>query len=243
MERDKDWLAEAVARLKQEGLSEPLPRTLVDETVRRLAERESQGEQYEQAAHRPNRVTLFAAGARLSLAAALIVLGYALGRNSIPESADIQELHLALLPALAASLEAPLQESIVAETTRDCRQAMAAVCLQLKDELTEQYRTDLNRFAVQIFAASNTVTNQLLERLLESVEASQLRDRHRFAVALEQVEAQRAEDTAALGTALVSLAVQTDSKLQRTREEMARLLAAPAAEVSPLPQEDINHMN
>ena len=54
--------------------------------------------------------------------------------------------------------------------------ALAATYVKVKEELTEQYRDDLNRFAVQTLAASNATTNRLLAELVESIDTMQAQD-------------------------------------------------------------------
>ena len=130
-----------------------------------------------------------------------------------------------MLPSLAADLEPAIRARVVEETTQRYQQAMVTAYAQLKDDLTEQYRAELNRFAVQTFTASNAVTNQLLAQLVEAVELSHREDRQRVATALAQIEARRREDAQELGTALIGLAAETDHKIQYTRNEIVNLLA------------------
>ncbi len=165
----------------------------------------------------------------------LIAAGYVFGRVSAPQP-DIEALRAALLPALAGSLEPAIRASVVEEATRNCQQAMVVGYVRLKDDLTQQYRADLNRFAVQTFTASNTATNQLLEQLV-------LQERQRVATVLEQIEAKRAEENAQFGTALVSLASQTETGFQRTQEDMVRLLANTQLDTSIQTQHNQDRMN
>jgi predicted RecB family endonuclease len=233
----KDILGEAIKQLKRQGRSEPVPQEILDETARRIADSGAQSVS--------TRAPRFAAWNLSRLAAAAVILiaaGYGLGRVSAPKP-DMDALRAALLPALTASLEPVIRQRAVEEAARNCQQTMVAAYVRLRDDLTEQYRTELNRFAVQTFTASNTVTNHLLEQLLASVKTSQLNERQLFAAALEQIESQRVEDSTALGTALVSLAAQTENALQRTRQDMVRLLADTQPDTSNPTQENLNSMN
>ncbi|MBN2130338.1 MAG: hypothetical protein JW741_12620 [Sedimentisphaerales bacterium] len=63
--------------------------------------------------------------------------------------------------------------------------ALAHTYVQIKEELTQQYRDELNRLAVQTLAASNATTNQLLVQLLDVVKAEQDKHLRRIAVALK----------------------------------------------------------
>ena len=123
--------------------------------------------------------------------------------------------------------------------SRPCSRAY----IQIKNDLTEQYRADLNRFAVQTFTASNTVTNRLLEELVQSIKISRLQDRQLVAAALEEIESQRVQDTTQLGTALVGLAATTDTKLQQTKQDMVKLLVYRQSDAPASTDNEFNHPN
>ena len=95
--------------------------------------------------------------------------------------------------------------------------------VRLKDDLTEQYRRDLNQLAANIVTASGTVTNQLLEELIESIDAAQTQDRQWVTAGFEQIELNRRQDNAQLSNALVNLAFQTEDQLMRTQQDMEQL--------------------
>jgi hypothetical protein len=225
---EKDILAGALEQLKaRQGPSSP-SEEVVRETLAKLAKLSDVGEP------RPVGLRLWPV-ARLAVAAAvLIAAGYAFGRASAPKPVDMEHLRAALEPAL--------RESILNEATRDRQQALLAAYMQIKNDLTEQYRADLNRFAVQTFTASNTVTNRLLEELVQSVQASRLQDLQRVSEALGQIDAQRVQDSRQLGTAMISLAASTETELQRTRADVVKLLVyeqpdAPASSQQPQTKE------
>jgi hypothetical protein len=224
-DESKDILAKAIADLKQKAASSVPPQDLVKDTLAQLAQAQSElgsatDEYAEPARVRPARLMIWSVTRLAAAAVVLIAAGYAFGRITAPQP-DMDELRAALLPSLAASLEPAIRERVVQETTRTCQQAMVAGYIRLSDDLTRQYQADLNRFALQMLAASNTATNQQLQQVLQSLQVSQLEERQRVAAALEQIEARRAQENARFGTALVSLATQTETELQR----MVRLLA------------------
>jgi hypothetical protein len=216
-ETEKDILAKAVDQLKDRPVSSGPPADVVRETLARLSKAE------------PGLTTVAAPGhirvwvwsaARLAVAATiLIAAGYAAGRASAAKPLDMEKLRA----NLEASLEPAIRKNILEEVVQKQQQAMLATYLQVKNDLTEQYRADLNRFAIQTFTASNTVTNRLLEELVQSMKIGRLQDRQLFADALEQVEAQRVQDSTRLGSAIVGLAATTETKFQRT-EDMVKLL-------------------
>jgi len=246
MTDDKDILTNAIDDLKKQGLSAVPPQEVVNETLARLARAEAThdalGSDETKAAFRSKIRSRMWPAARWAVAAAVLVTaGYAVGRISTATEPDIEQLRAALLPSLAASLEPAIHQRVLDETTRGYQQAMVVAYIRMKDELTEQYRADMNRFAVQTFTASNTVTNQLLEELVEAVELSHRQDRQWVAAALKEIEANRREDTTELGTALVALAAQTDSKIQHTKNEIVRLLANTQTDASiPTPEKPGN---
>jgi hypothetical protein len=214
---EKDILGKAVEQLKDRAPSSSPPAEVVRETLAQL----SQAEPGLMTISGKDRIRFWTwPAAKLAVAAAIfIAAGYAVGRASAPKPPDMEQLRT----ALAASLEPAIRKSVLEEVARDQQQAMLVAYVQIKNDLTEQYRADLNRFAVQTFTASNTVTNRLLEELVQSVKVSRLQDRQWVADALEQIETQRVQDSKELGTAIVGLAATTETKLQRT-EDMVKLL-------------------
>ncbi len=222
---EKDTLAKALSELKGRADGATPPKEVVQETLAELERAElagtrTAGEGGFDAGGDRLRLWVWPA-AKLALAAAiLITTGYAFGRASAPKQVDIEQLRT----ALATSLEPAIRKSVLDEVARDRQQALMAAYVQIKNDLTEQYRADLNRFAVQTFTASNAVTNRLLEELVQSVKFSRLQDRQWVADVLAQVETQRVQDSTQLGSAIVGLAATTDTKLQRTKEDLVKLL-------------------
>jgi len=243
MKRDRDLLAEAIARLKQDGLSHPLPDEIAQETTNRLLEAQT---------HTPGDVL----GDRRRLqpgflrvvirpalaAAALILLGYAVGRLTMRR--DMDQIREAIAPSVAASIEPTLRESLVEDLRHSYQLALASTYIQLREELTAQYRDDQNRFATQILAASNAATNQLLAELVHTIKAEQNEDRQRISSILHQIELKRLQDARQLASGLEVLAYRTEDELQRTRDGLVQLLVNtyPAAE-DPTGSESVNDPN
>lgn len=147
--------------------------------------------------------------AKLAAAAVLLIaVGYAVGRLSVPQP-DMEQLH--------SALETSLRASLTDQMDRRWQSAFAANCIQLKDELHQQVRRDLTEFAVQTLAASNSLTEQRLIKLIELIEAARMQDRRQVAAALEKIESGRLQDKSQLGKGLVALAAQT-SELRGTKE-------------------------
>lgn len=223
-DNERDILAEAIARLKSETPSEQAPKAVVDETLRRLADPGPTDVGRE----RPGRISFRMRVIRLSLAAAaLIALGVAIGRMSGPASVNMDELREVLAPSIAASIEPAIRAGLVEDMRQRYQVALAAAYVKVKEELTEQYRDDLNRMAVQMLAASNAVTNRLLTELVKSIDTAQTQDLTRIARALYQIDQNRIDDKTQLATGLHMLASRTENtayELSQTRREFAQMI-------------------
>lgn len=144
--------------------------------------------------------------AKLAAAAVLLIaVGYAVGRLTTPQP-DMEQLH--------SALETSLRASLTKEMDHRWKSAFAANCVQLKNELQQQVRSDLIEFAAQTLAASNTRTEQRLIQLIDLIETARARDRRQTAAALEKIE----YDKKLLGNGLVALAAQT-SKLHDIKQD------------------------
>ncbi|NIP26847.1 MAG: hypothetical protein GWN67_21485 [Phycisphaerae bacterium] len=144
--------------------------------------------------------------AKLAAAAVLLIaVGYAVGRLTTPQP-DMEQLQ--------SALETSLRASLVEEMNNRWQTTFTTNCVQLKDELQQQVRRDLTEFAAQTLAASNTLTEQRLMKLVELIETARARDRQQIAAALEKIE----YDKQLLGNGLVALAAQT-SELRETKQD------------------------
>jgi hypothetical protein len=143
----------------------------------------------------------------------LIMAGYAAGRLFSPKPPDIEQIWTALEPVIRSKL--------VEEVKQYWQLSLTASYAQLRDDLTQQYRRDLNQVAAYTLAASGAATNQLLEELIESINQAQTQDRQWVAAALGEIELNRLQDNAKLSNAFASFAVQTEDELQN----MAQMLS------------------
>jgi ABC-type uncharacterized transport system fused permease/ATPase subunit len=143
---------------------------------------------------------------KLAAAAVLLIAaGFAIGRLTTP-APDMEQLQ--------SALESSLRDSLTEEMNRRWQKAFTAYCIKFKDELQQQVRRDLAEFAAQTLAASNTLTEQRLMKLVELIETARARDRQQIAAALEKIE----YDKQLLGNGLVALAAQT-SELRETKQD------------------------
>jgi len=217
-DENKDLLGEAIARLKQEGLSQEVPPAVPAETIRRLTEASAGIGRFERPARGAGvrRFLLGRTTIRLALAtAASIALGFALGRFCGPASVNLDELRQALAPSLAASIEPALRARLIEDMRQRYQVALAATYVKVREELTAQYRDDLNRMAVQMLAASNAATNQLLAELVQNIDTTQTQDLRRITRALYQIELNRIQDRTQLAAGLQTLASRTEDEMRQ----------------------------
>jgi hypothetical protein len=210
MEENENILEKAVRALKNEQVPPGPSQELADATVAKLTEASGQSNNVTTGKRilfidwlkDTNSFTKVAAAAVL-----LIVAGYAVGRISSPRPPDIEKLQRALEPAIRSRL--------LGEMKQYWQLALTSSYAQLKSELSQQYRSDLNQFAAYTLAASGAATNQLLEELIESINAAQTQDRQWVSAAFEQIELNRLRDNAELSNAFAAFAVQTEGELER----------------------------
>jgi len=213
MTDDKDILNKALASMREEQIPE-LPRDVVTDTLAQLAQAQSAyGGESSVGGRRPHR--FLAPIVRFTAAAAVFLLmGYGVGRMTAPAPLDVEQLHNALLPSLAAALEPTLRETVVGDVDQRYQLALAGAYVRLRDELTEQQRSDMNRYAAQTLAASNAVTNQLLADLVQTIKDDQTEELRSVAAAIHHIERNRLEDRETL-----------TAELLETREELVQLVA------------------
>jgi hypothetical protein len=219
MEGKEDIFEKAVEALKNEPVPPGPPPELRDATIARLAASSNPSDTIDLQTRIRIRDRLRAAGSYIRVAAAAVILiaaGYAVGRWSAPRPPDMEQIRAALEPAI--------RQNLLDETRQYVQSGLASGYVQIRDELSRQYRQDLSRVAVQTLAASNTVTNELLTRLIESIDAAQTQDRRWFAAVAEQIERNRLRDRNQLSSAFASFAVQTEDELARTKRDVAQAL-------------------
>jgi hypothetical protein len=220
MDESEEIFKRALNSLKNEPVPPGPPQELADATVAELAARCELADAKELTNRMSIRNRLRAIGGFGKIAAAAVLLiaaGYATGRWSAPRAPDVKQIQAALEPAI--------RRDLLDETRQYVQAALASGYVQIKDELSRQYRQDLSRAATETLAASNSITNELLTRLIKSIDAAQSQDRQQVAAALEQVELNRQRDRHQLSSALASFAVQTEDEFARTRKDVAQALS------------------
>lgn len=239
MEKKKDIVERAVNALKKEPVPSGPPRQVADAVAAKLAQA-TQDEPRQGVKEMIGPVGF----AKLAAAAVFLILaGYAVARLTTPQP-DAKQLHAALETSLRSSLEPAIRRKVVNELNQQWQMALAGSYVRLKDEITEQYRHDLNESALRILAASGAVTNQRLTELVDAIDAAQTHERRWFTAALGQIELNRLRDKSQFVNGLETLAVETGDELIRTRQDMVRLLTYDGSEdLLPGTFESINNPN
>jgi hypothetical protein len=214
----EDILKKAIDDVKQTLIPSGPPKELVDTTLEKLNHVSSQLKEE----HIDKQVVFtkrFMIINNLLKAAAavifLIAVGYTAGRFSAPRSPDMEQIQAALEPAIRVKL--------LREMTQYIQIGLAGNYVQLKEELTEQYQNDLQQAALEILNTSSTITNNLLEELIQSIATAQVQNRQWVAAALEQTEQNRLADKTVLGNVFLNFASQTTHDLQQTKQNVAVL--------------------
>lgn len=239
MKEKEDIFEKAMESLRDEPVPPGPPQELVDATMAKLAECSSSPAVGHMTDHIPQRQwwkPFGSLGKFAAAAAVLIAAGYAVGRWSAPRPPDMEQIRAAIEPGI--------RKELLDETRQYVQLSLANGYLQVKDELSEQYRQDMSRVAIQTLATSNTITNELLTQLVEAVNTAQVKDRQRFAAVIEQIELNRLRDTNQLSSAFATLAVQTEEELMRAKRDVAQVLAyALPGSAAPYEFENLDNSN
>jgi dGTP triphosphohydrolase len=106
-----------------------------------------------------------------------------------------------------------LEPAIREKLLEDVQIGLASNYVKIKEELTEQYIQDLKLVSMEILNTSGTITNNLLEELIQSIATAQHQDRQWVAAALKQTELNRIQDKSQLGNAFLNFASRTEQDL------------------------------
>jgi len=217
MKKDENIFEKSVKALKNEQIPPGPSDELIKATIEKINHASEQPDTIEfgQQLRITDRITVLNSFIKFAAAVLLIITGFSVGRLSSPRPPGMEEIRASLEPAIRAQLRGEMKQYM--------QLGLANSYVRLKDDLTEQYRRDLNQLAANIVTASGTVTNQLLEDLIESIDTAQTQERQRFVAALEQIELNRRQDNAQLSNALVNFAVQTENEFNQTKQDMAEI--------------------
>ena len=218
MEKPKDIVDKAIDVLAKADVPPGPPQELTDATVAKLTEASSSFQEEVKTIKITERIKMIKSLIKFAAAALILIgSGYAIGLLSAQKTPDIEQLY--------ATLEPAIRKKVLEDIERYWQVALASNYAQLKDEFQQQYRRDLSQFAIETLAATNAVTNQRLEQLIESINTAQMQDRRWFTAAVEQIELNRLRDKTQLSNGLESLAVQTADELEQTKQDLVHLLS------------------
>ena len=218
MKEEDKIIEKAVKALKNEKVPSGPSQELTNVTVEKLNRIFEQPDmiEFEKQVHISEGINIIKSLAKFAVAAVLLIIaGFAAGRLTTSRPPDMEQIR--------ASLEPAIREQLLGEMKQYMQLGMANSYVRLKDDLTEQYRRDLSQLAANVVNASGTVTNQLLQDLIETIGEAQAKERQWFAATLEQIELNRRQDKAQLGSALASFAVRTEDQLQQTKQDVEQL--------------------
>ena len=116
---------------------------------------------------------------------------------------DVEQLRTDVQASVLASLEAGVQERMLAQMDQRLDVALAANNTQLAGEIVEQMRGDLQTFATDLTANTKALVDRRFADAVELIEAGRLTDRRQVAKALDQIRTQT-------GRGLMRLAAMTE---------------------------------
>lgn len=159
----------------------------------------------------PRRAFPFIGGfVSTAVAAALIlVTGVGLGRWTAPRPVDVEQLRANLEASIVASLTPAVWESLLAQMEQRVQAGLATSEENLRLDLADQLRGDLQLFAAQFMAGSERHLEKRFAELVQLIEEARLKDRQYVAKALDRIEQNRVHDKTKIGLGLQSLATLT----------------------------------
>ena len=217
MKEKDEILKKAIESMKLEQIPEGPSKDLVDSTVQNINEISSNvpEEHFDEQVVTSQRFMIINNLFRLAAVIILsISIGYAAGRFSAPKP-DIEQIR--------SELEPTIREKLLNDVTQYVQLGLESNYVQTKQELTEQYRQDLNQASAEILNTSGAMTNQLLEELIQTIATSQLQNRQWVATVIQKTEKNRLEDRTQFGNALFNFASATVQDLQQTQQNVALL--------------------
>jgi len=155
---------------------------------------------------------------RISVAAVLVLgAGVIIGRATAPRPVDVEQLRADLQASIVASLKPAVQETVLAEVDRCLESGLAANEANLRNELAEQLRGDLQLFATQFAAGSDRRMDKRFAEFVQLIEEARLKDRQQVAKALDRIEQNRVLDKTQIRTGLQYVAALTTKATPATQ--------------------------
>lgn len=211
---EHDPLHEAVKALKDCDVPDGPPEQTVAET---LAALEETAEDWNAGAGPVRFVHASAWGKWAVAAGVMILLGFSVGRFTTPKT--LNEVQIAALETrLRASLEPAITQQIGQGLSRDLQAIQRASYTTLNEAWDERLRREMQEYAVQILAASNASTNQLMDNLVQGIRMAQAKEHQRLAAIFNKIEFDRLKEDSEVRKSLASVTYLTENYLQTTQE-------------------------
>ena len=210
MNEKEDFLNKAIGAVKNENIPNGPTQELSEITLEKLNEISKQlpDENIDKQVVLSKRFTMINNLMRIAAVIILsIIIGYAAGRISSSKTQN--------------QIESNIRAKLLEEVTQYVQESLVSNYVQIRQELTEQYKEELNIAAIEILNTSNNTTNHLIEELIQTVAAAQIQDRQWITTALRQNEINRLQDKSQLGSALINFASFTEQNLQQTQDDVA----------------------
>jgi anti-sigma factor RsiW len=147
---------------------------------------------------------------RTAVAAALVLgAGVVLGRWTAPRPVDVEQLRAEVQASVAAALQPAVQEAVLAQVDQRLSAGWATAEANLRAELGNQLRGDLQLFAAQFTAGSEKQMEKRFTELVQLIEDARLKDRQYVARALDRIEQNQIRDKRQIGLGLQSIVALT----------------------------------
>ena len=154
-----------------------------------------------------------------------IGIGFAFGRFAAPAAPTIETLRAAVAPQLKSYLQSALEERLKHDLAGAWRTNLLEARAQLANEAQQQSREQLDRFGDALLAATRSETQRLLARFALAYEQERQKEYQTILASLRQMESRQASDYTFLRKDLETLAVTTETEIDRSQRQIGKLVA------------------
>jgi hypothetical protein len=159
--------------------------------------------------------------------AAMLVLGvgFAFGRFAAPAAPSAETLRAAMTPALNSYLQTAVEQRLKEVLAGDWRTNMLEARAQLAGDTPQQNRDQMDRFGNALLAAARSDTQRLLARFALAYERERQQEYQTILTSLRQMESRQASDYTFLRKDLETLALTTETAIDRSQRQIGKLAA------------------
>lgn len=212
--KEHDQLNEAIKALKNCDVPDGPPQQTVEETLTTLQEASEDWNK----ARQSMRLGYASTWMKWAVAAmVLILLGFSVGRFITPRGLDEQRM-AALESRLIARLGPAITQEVGQVLSQDLHTVQANGYTRLNEALDQRLQESMKEYAIQILAASNASTSQLMDNLVQAIRVAQVQERQRLASVIKEIEFDRLQKDTQVRKSLANVAVLTENHLQTTQE-------------------------